>query len=416
MKKIIFVILFLSFHSLCFAGAVSVDSFLTADDVSVAHLEDMRSTFQGAINSADGTLLQTGTITSSKLDANTNPENRWNEAFNDFIYSGLTVPTSASLASTTASGVGYIQGVRVVKDATAHTYTASKHTFVDLSKTGTFTYSEVAIGAAEPVVASNSIRLGRVSTDSTTVNAFRDDRVTTITLGTGSVTSLSDADADTQIQTEESADEDKIRFDTAGTERAIIDSTGLTLNNQINMTVTTGTAPFIIASTTVTPNLNADKVDGVDAKLFQVVRVISPDVVTCSGTIAIDNSIPQNNEGSQLFTASITPTSASNNLEFEVVVNMGAAGGAGTGLTAALFQDTTANALACAGTTEVNNAGINNIKFFHNMTAGTTSSTTFKVRAGATSGNSYLNGKGTDGSRVYGGISASGMIIREVAP
>ena len=38
---------------------------------------------------------------------------------------------------------------------------------------------------------------------------------------------LSDADGDTKVMVEESADEDKIRFDTGGTERAIIDSTGL---------------------------------------------------------------------------------------------------------------------------------------------------------------------------------------------
>ena len=40
-------------------------------------------------------------------------------------------------------------------------------------------------------------------------------------------TQLSDADGDTLIQTEESSDEDKIRFDTGGTERVIIDSTGV---------------------------------------------------------------------------------------------------------------------------------------------------------------------------------------------
>jgi hypothetical protein len=40
-------------------------------------------------------------------------------------------------------------------------------------------------------------------------------------------TQLSDADGDTLIQTEESSDEDKIRFDTGGTERVIIDSTGM---------------------------------------------------------------------------------------------------------------------------------------------------------------------------------------------
>ena len=38
---------------------------------------------------------------------------------------------------------------------------------------------------------------------------------------------LSDADGDTKVMVEKSADEDKIRFDTGGTERAIINSTGL---------------------------------------------------------------------------------------------------------------------------------------------------------------------------------------------
>jgi len=40
---------------------------------------------------------------------------------------------------------------------------------------------------------------------------------------------IKDIDGDTKIQTEESTDEDKIRFDTAGTERAILDSSGLKL-------------------------------------------------------------------------------------------------------------------------------------------------------------------------------------------
>jgi len=234
MKKYTFIILFLlAFCRLSFASSISVDSFLTGDDVTIAHLESMRSTFQGAINSADGELLQSATVTSSKLDANSNPENRWNESFNDFVYTGLTIPTSASLTSTTVAGTAYIEGVRVVKDATAHTYTASKDTYVDLSKTGTFTYSEVASGATAPVFAANSIRLARISTDTTTVITVDDVRVTSVTLGSGAVTSVSDTDSDTLVQVEESADEDIIRFDTGGTERATIDSTGLNLNNDI---------------------------------------------------------------------------------------------------------------------------------------------------------------------------------------
>ena len=43
---------------------------------------------------------------------------------------------------------------------------------------------------------------------------------------TASPISISDTDADTRIHCEESADEDKIRFDTFGSERMIIDNTG----------------------------------------------------------------------------------------------------------------------------------------------------------------------------------------------
>ena len=48
----------------------------------------------------------------------------------------------------------------------------------------------------------------------------------TTALSSISSDSLSDADSDTKIQVEESSDEDKIRFDTGGTERMIIDDSG----------------------------------------------------------------------------------------------------------------------------------------------------------------------------------------------
>ena len=184
MKKItVGLLLWLFFYGVSYGAPITVPQFLTPDDVTVTHLEQLRVATVNAINSADGGLLQAGTVPASKLDANANPENRWNEAFNDFVYTGLTIPTSASLSSTTTAGTGFIYGTRVLKDATAHTYTASKHTYVDLSNNGTYTYNEVAIGASEPSVTANSIRLARVSTDATTVLAVRDDRVTAITLG-----------------------------------------------------------------------------------------------------------------------------------------------------------------------------------------------------------------------------------------
>ena len=47
---------------------------------------------------------------------------------------------------------------------------------------------------------------------------------TKLPINTASI--LSDTDADTKVQVEESSDEDKIRFDTAGSERVIIDNSG----------------------------------------------------------------------------------------------------------------------------------------------------------------------------------------------
>lgn len=44
---------------------------------------------------------------------------------------------------------------------------------------------------------------------------------------------MKDADADTMIQVEEAADEDKIRFDTGGTQRMLLDSNGLILQNGV---------------------------------------------------------------------------------------------------------------------------------------------------------------------------------------
>ncbi len=65
----------------------------------------------------------------------------------------------------------------------------------------------------------------------------------TFTPDTVDDTLIEDADGDTKVMTEESADEDKIRFDTAGTQRAMIDSNGLILENgtAVNEISTDGT-------------------------------------------------------------------------------------------------------------------------------------------------------------------------------
>jgi hypothetical protein len=91
------------------------------------------------------------------------------DGFGDFIVSGLLSPTSGTLSSTRTAGVAYVTGLRVSVSATAKTYTASKDTYVDLKNDGTFTYIEVANGAAAPAVTANSLRIEMVTTSATAV-------------------------------------------------------------------------------------------------------------------------------------------------------------------------------------------------------------------------------------------------------
>jgi hypothetical protein len=74
--------------------------------------------------------------------------------------------------------------------------------------------------------------------------------------------SITDADGDTKIQVEESADEDTIRFDTAGIERMTIGSTGLvsipgdlTVNGTLTSSIDTGPVIQMVVATTTTQTL-----------------------------------------------------------------------------------------------------------------------------------------------------------------
>lgn len=130
---------------------------------------------------------------------------------------------------------------------------------------------------------------------------------------------------------------------------------------------------------------------------------------TYTTTMDFDTGIPGNTEGVEMMTVSITPTKATHRLRIEVSV-VGAPGSA-TSWAAALFQDSTSAALRARG----NNLGVANqiseVNFWHEMAAGTTSATTFKVRVGASTGNFYPNGI-SSGIRL-GGVSACTLRVTE---
>ena len=134
-------------------------------------------------------------------------------------------------------------------------------------------------------------------------------------------------------------------------------------------------------------------------------------VATGSTQIPSDDTIPQNTEGDEYMTLAITPNNANNILLITITANFTKATNAGVAAVA-LFQDTTAGALAVA----MQNVAAGSpacVTFAHRMVTGTVSATTFKVRIG-TSTAGVLTFNGSAGVRLYGGVLASSIRIDEV--
>jgi hypothetical protein len=150
-------------------------------------------------------------------------------------------------------------------------------------------------------------------------------------------------------------------------------------------------------------------------RIAQVVNTQDGTVETGTTQIPSDNTIPQSTEGNQYMSVAITPTNANSTLIIEVVWIGSTSISGAANLIAALFQDSTASALAVSSSTSPAAGSISPISFKHKMTAGTTSETTFKVRAGASAaGTTTFNGSA--GAGLFGGTYRSSITITEILP
>jgi hypothetical protein len=134
-------------------------------------------------------------------------------------------------------------------------------------------------------------------------------------------------------------------------------------------------------------------------------------VVNCTTNTPADNTIPQNTEGDQVLTCSITPKFSNSILEIFFSGQIASDATFPASVTVALFQDATANALAARcfdmfGTDQL----FGQLKYV--MTSGTTSSTTFKIRVGKSTATCYLNANFT-GTNMYGNTTNSVLTIVE---
>lgn len=166
---------------------------------------------------------------------------------------------------------------------------------------------------------------------------------------------------------------------------------------------------------------------GASGNTIQQVRTMVTSMIETSGSFGLNYSndtIPQQTDGTEIMTLSITPTNVNSVLLIEAIVQCGGDGHPAS-LAVALFQDSTLNALATTLSTQNSGAGNSlgySIPLRYFMTAGTTSSTTFKIRAALVTGgpgNTTVNGRFNGGTglpqRIMGGTSMTMMTITEYA-
>ena len=132
--------------------------------------------------------------------------------------------------------------------------------------------------------------------------------------------------------------------------------------------------------------------------------------------IPSDDTIPINTEGDEVLTCTITPTNASNILHIHFTGTGTLSCGAGGNVASiALFKDATANAIA--GNTCYSNVGTEAWAIYiltHDMIAGTTSPTTFKIRAGPTKVGETMRLNADSGGRSFGGVMFTTLEIWEI--
>ncbi len=177
---------------------------------------------------------------------------------------------------------------------------------------------------------------------------------------------------------------------------------------QLLQTNAGATAPEWASYSTFVTAANA-----LSGSIVQVVNTLNVTMTTIATAIPYDDTIPQISEGGAVMSRAITPTNASNKLLIRATVCWSNNTGA-TYNTLALFQDATANALACTALfygTSTQLPQISTLEYY--MTAGTTSSTTFSLRLGDNSGNT-ITINGVNGARVYGGSLTSSLTISEI--
>lgn len=154
-----------------------------------------------------------------------------------------------------------------------------------------------------------------------------------------------------------------------------------------------------------------NKSDSDGKKTLQSVRTDNKTMSTGTGTIPIDDTIPQISEGDLFITApSITCANVLNKVRVTVILNIASSGVPNVVL--ALFQDSVTDAVAAVEEGINDNGRMEVITLSYEAPVGTLLATTFTARVGSSSGTHTINGK--SGSRNFGGVVSSSITVEEI--
>jgi len=193
-------------------------------------------------------------------------------------------------------------------------------------------------------------------------------------------------------------------------------SANLNLPGGIDFTAAAGDVLRVYADTTTQHDVTIIKANGLSAIGGKLINRWYNSYATYSShttEIPNDNTIPQNTEGEEILTvATGTLASATNRLRVRVIIPLISGSGVIHAM-AALFRDSTADAVQAGAFTFNAAARYGPISFEYEVVAGATTATTFKLRVGG-GGTLYVNGD--NASRILGGIAAVTMIVEEIEP
>jgi len=216
---------------------------------------------------------------------------------------------------------------------------------------------------------------------------------------------------------------DNVRFDGTGYPGAVTTDGQLLIGSTASPNIKVG-IPTGSGGITVTPGSGTLSIGFSPGTVEQFVYSNTSAAIECATVMPWDDTIPQNTEGDEVLTATITPKNTNNYLVIDFV-------GVGScnlqsPCCVALFRDAVANAIAATtwgcddGKEYSQNWNIPiSLKFV--MPAGTTNPITFKIRVGCS-----LNGGGAGSgayinsfydwgaqTRVFGGVAATTLTITE---